>query len=298
MGAHRHAYSVKSIHIPFLNCTILPAIVMGLLAMPPAGYGQDDPAPMHDHAAHQHDAAAQTFSSEDVGVTEKLGEKIPLDLSFIDEEGKAMALSEFIDRPTLILPIFYYCPDVCSMMLSNLAQSLGQIPLKPGEDFRVIALSFNHEETYEDSKRSRRHYSSIVPEGFPMQEWKFLTGTQDNIRAFTESIGFRFKAIGRHNFAHPSILLAVSPNGTIIRYLPGVSWPPFDMGMALTEASKGTASYSSRRLVTYFFGYDSDLQTYTFRVVWFWVVGAILVLSIGLYIVHRRRGLKDLPGKE
>lgn len=252
----------------------------------------------NQHEGHVHQETPATYTAEEVGVTEKLGEKIPLDAVFLDENGNRLALSEFIDRPTLILPIFYYCPQACSIMLGNLAESLGKIPLQPGKDFRIIAFSFNHDETPEDARRSKENYARLLPEDFPLQEWKYLTGDADSIRAFTDAIGFRFKQLARHDFVHPNMLLAVSPEGSIIRYLYGLSWLPFDMGMALTEASRGMPSLSVRRLLTYCFSYEPEKKTYTFRAVRFIALGIVLVMGIFLFFLLRGRKPGESPEKE
>jgi len=54
-------------------------------------------------------------------------------------------------------------------------------------------------------------------------------------------------------FVHPNVMLVLSPAGKIIRYFYGVYFLPFDIGMALTEASKGTPQLSIRQVLTYCF---------------------------------------------
>ncbi len=296
----------------FISGFMIAFVAIFIIATVPFIYSQNDQGQnnSHNHAAHtqpdsqhHHDTNAQTdeqqtVTADEVGVNEKLGEKIPMTAKFRDEEGKEMSLSDFIDKPTLILPIFYYCPQTCRIMLSNLAQSLNRIPLKPGIDFRVIALSFNYEETPEDALQAKGNYTQILSEDFPTEDWKFLTGDLSNIHAFTEAIGFRFKSLGQHNFIHPNVLVAVSGDGTIIRYLYGPDFLPFDMGMALTEAARGTPALSIRRLLTYCFNYEPEKKTYTFRAVRFIVIGVVFVMGISLFFLLRRREPKEAQRKE
>src|SRR5208337_2401783 len=61
---------------------------------------------------------------QDIIVNEKPGEKIPGDIAFLDEYGKTITIGSYIDKPTLILPIYYYCKQSCAIMLGNLAAAL------------------------------------------------------------------------------------------------------------------------------------------------------------------------------
>ena len=129
-------------------------------------------------------------------VEEQTGAVIPLDLSFTDEGGRRMLLRDFIDRPTLLLPIYFYCPSACSRTLADLATSLGRVKATPGKDYRVIALSFNEAETADDARRARNNYLKLVGKAFPENEWRFLTGDRESIAALTTALGYRFKRVG------------------------------------------------------------------------------------------------------
>ena len=71
-----------------------------------------------------------------------------------------------LDRPTIFLPIYFYCPNICSKNLANLAIALNSLSVTPDKDFRVIALSFNEAESYEDPARAKKNYLKIVGDDF------------------------------------------------------------------------------------------------------------------------------------
>ncbi len=56
-----------------------------------------------------------------VGIVEKLGTFIPLDLEFYDEQGHLVTLRETIDKPTIVTFVYYRCPGICSPLLTELA---------------------------------------------------------------------------------------------------------------------------------------------------------------------------------
>lgn len=221
-------------------------------------------------------------------ITEKNGDFLPLDAEFVDEHGKPVRLAEFIDRPTILLPIYFYCPSTCSLNLSYLAQAIARSNFMPGKDFRVIALSFNDKENAENARVAKRNYMRLLPENFPEQEWKFLTGSMKNIRAVTDSIGYTFKAEKDGMFIHPSALTVVGKDGMIIKYVYG-KFVPGDVDMAISEARSGTPALSVKRLLGFCFNYEPSESRNFFRNLKLSVLGGLGVLGL-LFLLYLRRG--------
>jgi protein SCO1/2 len=239
----------------------------------------------HDHQAMEPDSKAEP----EVGVDERLGRRIPLDLSFRDEQGHELAIGSAITRPTLLLPVYFSCTATCSIMLANLAQATHKVPLDLGEDYAILAVSFDEEEEPPLALAAKRNFTKIARSGLAPEDWRFLTGEAGAIRSLTDSIGFRFKRTGDHLFIHPNVLVALAPDGTIIRYLYGPRFLPFDIGMALTEAAKGTPGLSIRRLLTYCFDYDPERKSYMLRSFRLLALGILAALGIFFFLLVRKR---------
>lgn len=242
-----------------------------------------------------HDSSISGEAAVDVreiGVEEKLGKKISANAVFLDENGKQVLLGNYIDRPTLILPVYFYCPDTCGLMLGQLSSALNDVPLSPLKDYRVLSLSIDFEDDVATAHQTKNNYFRLIKKDFPEENWKYLTSDLKNINLFADSIGFRYKRTGKHIFAHPNVMMVVSRDGTIIRYLYGPTFLPFDIGMALTEAEKGTPSLSVRKLLSYCFSYEPEKKAYTFRAVQFLVIGVLLIMGIALFVLLRKK-----PGK-
>ncbi|MDJ0623998.1 MAG: SCO family protein [Desulfocapsaceae bacterium] len=190
-------------------------------------------------------------------VDEQNGQYLPLEAVFNDESGLPLTLGEIIDKPTLLLPIYFYCPSSCSLNLMNLANSVKRSSLKPGKDFKIIAFSFNEEEDEENARVAKRNYLRLLPDDFPEDNWKFLTGSKENIDKVTEAIGYQFKPIEDGTFIHPSALVVAAEDGMIIKYVYG-SFVTGDVDMAILEAQKGTPGVSVKRLLAYCFNYDPE----------------------------------------
>ena len=214
-------------------------------------------------------------------VEEKTGQYLPLDLTFSDEEGNTIKLKEIIDRPTIFLPIYFYCPNICSKNLANLAIALNSLSFKPGEEYRVIALSFNEAESYKDAARAKKNYLKIVGKGFPADGWRFLTGNPKDIKEATDAVGFRFKKIDNETFIHPAALMTIAKDGKIIRYVYG-SFLAGDIDMGLADAVSGRPSLSVKRLLAFCFNYDPDQNKSVFQLV---KIGVMLFFGVILAIV-------------
>ncbi len=188
-------------------------------------------------------------SGEPTGVIEKTGEFLPLSASFTNSEGETVTLGELVAKPTLLLPVYYNCPQICSFDMANLALALQRTSIDP-ETFAVITISFDHKETAADARRSKHNYTAMLKEYFPTDEWHFLVGDEENILAFTSSIGYSFKPAERGLFLHPSALVAVDSTGKIIKYVYG-AFLRGDVDLALAEAEKGTPATSIKRFISY-----------------------------------------------
>jgi protein SCO1 len=223
-------------------------------------------------------------------VSEKSGDYIPLDSEFTDSAGQSMPLRAIIDKPTLILPIYFYCPNSCSLNLSYLANAVRNSTFHPGVDFKVISFSFNEEEKIEDAKNAKANYLKMLPENFPADDWKFLVGTKESMKALIDALGYRVKRMPDGTFVHSSTLVAVSAEGRIIKYVYG-SFLSGDVDMALLEAKRGTPALSVKRLLGFCFNTDSKNTNIILRKVKVGLLLGSLVLG-GLFVVFLRRSGK------
>ena len=218
-----------------------------------------DEAAGHEHPVMDEDGAAK------VGLDEKLGTYIPLDLTFYDEQGEPVKLSELVTMPTIIAPVYYRCPNVCHFLQGDLARVLPGLKLKAGEDYQVISFSFDENEQPELAERSRNTYYAAMKNQYPDQAWRFLTGDLDTIHRLTDAAGYRFQKVGT-DFLHPVVFFVVSPDGMIVRYLHGTHVVPKDLTLALYEAKEGHVGTTIRKMVQYCFSFDPEQKTYVFNI--------------------------------
>ena len=227
-------------------------------------------------SAHSH--TDETF----LGLNEQIGSKIPLDVIFRDEGGKPVRLAELVTGPTIILPVYFSCTNVCYNLQWGLAQVLTKIKSKPGEEYRVISVSFDENDTPQLASKFKRVYLTAMHAPFPESGWRFLTGDVENIRRLTDSAGYGFQRKGR-DFLHPSASFIITRDGTIVRYLYGTTFLAKDLTLALIEAKDGTSGATIRKIVDYCFVFDPEQKTYSFNLLR--VSATVVILCAGGFLV-------------
>ncbi len=239
-------------------------------------------APAKPSAQNQYQNPPPIADPAKVGLDERLGARLPLELSFRDEDGHPVQLRELVDRPTVIAPVYYRCPNVCHFLQGELAQVLPQLQLAAGSDYRVLSISFDETETPEIARRNRDTYLAAAGGKVPQEGWRFLTGDPPAIMALTGAVGYRFQRVGV-DFQHPVAILVVSADGTIVRYLHGTRILPKDLALALSEAKAGVVGTTIRKMVQYCFSYDPAQKTYVFNLLR--VAATVILATLGAFFV-------------
>lgn len=231
-------------------------------------------------------AVAQTHTSlpptEEVGIDEKLGQYVPLDLGFLDSEGDSVYLSEIVDKPVILTLVYYHCPSICMPLLNGIAEVVEKTDLEPGKDYRILTVSFDEYDTPKTASRIRKNITASLGEKLPAGAWKYFTADSVTIARLIGSVGFHVKRVDK-DFAHGSALIVLSPDGKIVRYLYGLVYSPFDLKMAVAEATEGKVVPSVTRILRFCFSYDPEGRQYVFNMTR--VVGGLVLLFAAIFVV-------------
>src|SRR4051794_17094505 len=124
-----------------------PAILAVILTVFAAGGTVAHAAPTTGPAESRMEAAPPELQG--IGIDEKSGGSIPLDLVFVDETGKAVKLGDYFhkDRPVVMQLSYFGCPMLCTLVSNGLVESLNELTLTMGKDFEVVNVSFDPQET-------------------------------------------------------------------------------------------------------------------------------------------------------
>ncbi len=242
----------------------------------------------------------QTNTNEEeikIGVYENLNKTIPLDLKFVDEYGNKKTLKEFINKKPTILTLNYFsCTSLCSPLLAGVSEVLDKMQLKPYIDYNVLTISIEPLDTPELALSAKKSHLNSIQRPFPPQTWSFLTGSQKNIDAISDAVGFKYQKRQRDSvvdYLHPGVIIVISPNGKIARYLNGVRFLPFDLKLAVLEASEERSGPTIANTLLYCFAYDAKSKTYVFqaeKIFGSFMFGGLLIFFIYLIKTGRKRG--------
>ena len=233
----------------------------------------------HDHEQMQ----AMAANDDKVELVEQLGKTIPLDLTFTDSSGHPVQLRSLIDRPTLVVPVYYQCRNVCNFLLGGLAEVLPQLKLEGGKDFNIVTFSIDPDETSIQSAHSKKTFLTAMQKPFPADAWHFLTGDQATIAQLTGAAGYHYKKAG-DDYLHPVVAFVVTSEGRIIRYLTGQRFLPLDLTMALVEASEDRIGTPIRKALQFCFSYDPEGRKYLFNLLR--VSGTVILLTLGTFLAY------------
>ena len=230
------------------------------------------------------------------------GAMVPLDVPFLDETGRRVTFGEVMGgRPAIVTLNYYDCPSLCTPQLQDLARSLAQVQLDERHDYRVITLSFNPDDTPEKAARKKANLLAAMRRPFAPDAWRFLTGSEADIRRVTQSVGFGYAGNPGEapDFTHPAVLIALAPDGKITRYLNGIKQLPFDIQMALMEASQGTVRPTIAKTLLFCFAFDPENKRYVFAAEKVAAVALSLLLAgFFLYLVRAGRDKRALGGED
>jgi protein SCO1 len=229
-----------------------------------------------------------------VGVEEKLGEKIPMDLTFATSDGDSVTIAELMEdgKPVLLNPLYYNCPTLCGLILDAVFNVVQDLAWNPGEDYTIISYSIDPEETAELAAKNKAEVMADLNRPGADEGWHFLTGDEQAITQLSEAVGFNYKYDERSGeYIYLASIMLISPEGTITRYLYGLNMREFDLRNALYEAADGRIGSTLERAVLFCFTYDPSSLSYVPFAVNIMKLGGLatmLILGIFLTILWRR----------
>ncbi|HEY0524375.1 MAG TPA: SCO family protein [Stellaceae bacterium] len=235
----------------------------------------------------------------DLAFAQHPGAALPRDVLLRDEQDRPVRVGDLFRgakrRPIVLVFDYFRCTTLCGLVLGDLAAALQKVPLTPGRDYEVVAVSIDPRETPQDAAALKaRHFERTPALAGAAQ---FLVGDEGEVRRLADAVGFHYRfdeALGQ--YAHPAGVVLVSPDGTVSRYILGIQYEPMDLRLGIVDAAQGTVASPSTQLLLLCYGYDPAQGKYNL------VVGNLLritgvasIAAVGLVILlagrrGRRRG--------
>jgi protein SCO1/2 len=133
----------------------------------------------------------------------------------------------------IVVPGYYGCSNLCSLVLAALHRALAQAAIVPGRDAEVVVVSIAPLET--PAMAAAREAAVLGRADVP--GWHFLTGPEASIDALTRTLGFRaVYDAATASFGHPTGIAVFTPAGTLRTLLPGIDFAPAALRAAVADA--------------------------------------------------------------
>src|SRR5262245_48236636 len=232
---------------------------------------------------------------KDLSFKQHLNERLPLDVPFKDEYGRDVTLGQYFtgQRPVILAFVYYQCPMLCSLVMNGISSSLRALPsFSAGEDFDVVLISFDPRDKPPAALEKKQKLLEYWKTGSQSGGWHLLTGDEASIVRITKATGFTYewdKVTGQ--FAHPSGVLVVTPDGTLSRYFYGVEYSPKELRLALVESGHGKIGQLVDELLLFCYHYDPETGRYGAAVMKLLRLGGILTVGamVTFFVLMRRR---------
>jgi protein SCO1/2 len=263
------------------------------VAQPPSAFMRDASNPT---------AQANPDDLKNVGIDQRLDQQVPLELLFKDETGKTVKLGDYFQsgRPVILNLVYYTCPMLCGEELAGLSSALGVLRFMPGNEYEVVTVSINPDETPEVAGQKKKIFVDRMNERLEKKSdgsgWHFLTGQQAEIQQLADAVGFHYKRDARTGqFIHSAAIMIVTPQGKLAQYYYGVEYSPKDLRLGLIEASRNKIGNLVDQIQLYCFHYDPTSGRYGATITSILRLGgaATVLLLGGLLIVMYRREPHD-----
>ncbi len=237
-----------------------------------------------------------------VGVDEKLGDTVPLDLEFTDDSGSRTYLGKYLNgtRPVILSLNYSRCPMLCNLQLGKLIETFQKLDWSIGREFDVVSVSIDPTETPDKARAAKVNYLKTYRRMESKDGVHFLVGKEENIRALARSVGFKYKYLPDVNeYSHAAVCMVCTPSGKLSRYLYGVEFPVETLRMSLLEASEGKIGTTFEQFLLYCFHYNPDAGVYSVQarrvasLLGGVTVVAILAICVPYWVFdpHRRKAL-------
>lgn len=230
-----------------------------------------------------------------------LGKKIP-DIQVTTPKGERKSIYEFLTgkNPVLLSPVYTKCAGACSIITGGLEGSINELGTL-GKDFSIITFSFDSKDTPADLESFRKRWK------LDGRYWNVVSSDEAGIRELLTSIDFQVdydSIMGQ--YAHPNMVIVLTPTGKISRYVYGISPKPNDLRLSLLEAKKENTSLGLfEGIFLRCFRFDPGLKTYhaDLGFIFQLVAGSISLSIMAVYVLflfrkRKKNGNEHDGGKE
>jgi protein SCO1/2 len=255
-----------------------------------------------------HVASAQIIRDDDpalrgIDVVEHPGDTIPLDVILTDDQGREVLLGDYFkdNKPVALVLAYYRCPMLCDLVLNGMSTGLTELSWVPGNEYRILTVSFDPTETYKLASEKKSNYIESYWTPAAGDGWAFFVAAEDQSKKLADAVGFKYYYDEeKEMYAHAALVTILTGEGVISRYLYGIEFKPRDLRLALLEASEGKIGSTIDRILLFCYHYDPDAGGYTILAANVMKLGGVITLVLlGIFLgIFWLREIRRRPVKQ
>ncbi len=231
------------------------------------------------------------------GIEQHLNRPLPMEAQYTDESGTTAPLNHWMtERPAIVALVYYRCKMMCPQVLYGLASGLRASTLVAGKDYDVLIFSIDPEDKPDDGAYEKANFLQVLGRAAAGDSTHFLTGSPATVAAIPGATGFDFVRVpgpdGKMDqFAHSSVIMFVTPDGRLSKYISGIDYPARDLRLAVLDASQKRISNPVDLFMIYCCNYNPTVGRYSVAVLRVMsVAGAVTVCIVAgmIWLLSRR----------
>lgn len=179
-----------------------------------------------------------------VDVVQKIGDKLPLDTPFVDDNGRNVTLAQYFKPgvPVLVTLNYADCPRNCSVQLTDLARALREMGWHPGKEFTIVTISIDPAEDFKRARQAKIRYLGESESGSSVDKgWHFLTSSDEaNAKRVADALGYHYRFDAEtKQYLHKNAMFIATPEGVISHYIRSLGYEGSMLDGYLQAAAQG-----------------------------------------------------------
>ena len=140
-----------------------------------------------------------------------------LDVSLVNQEGKATDISIWRGHPTLVSMMYASCPLACPILMNDLKTLENGLSDRTKAQTRVLLITLD---PTQDGPKELSEVASAYE--LDTKRWQLVRGSELDTRTMAEHLGVEFAMRADGEMDHTSLIAMLNPEGQIIDSLYGL----------------------------------------------------------------------------
>lgn len=147
-----------------------------------------------------------------------------LTMQWTDQNDAPFRFADLDHHPTLVVMFYGSCRFACPRLLGSAKAFEDALTPAERSNLRVVFVTYDPEVDTAEALRSLATSAQL-----DQSRWRFLRGSNSDIRVLANVLGVRFRRLDNGQFSHSNILTLLNSKGEILHQVEGLNQPPGEL---------------------------------------------------------------------